>query len=755
MELIVSIVVLAGIVLVAIFAIGLVFSRLYKRASKEQSFVRTGFGGQKVIMNGGALVLPVLHEIIHVNMNTLRLEVRRVDEQSLITKDRMRVDVTAAFYVRVKPTEESIADAAQTLGTRTLEPNALKDLVEGKFVDALRSVAAEMTMSDLQDQRTSFVQKVQSVVSEDLRKNGLELESVSLTGLDQTKREFFNPQNAFDAEGLTRLTEEIETRRKQRNAIEQDAEVSVRQKNLEAEQQKLEISKQEQYLKLSQEQDIAQRTAEQISLVSRTQAEKQREAEEAKILAQQQVDQTRINAERQIKEKDVEKHRAIQSAEIASARAVEVERIEKDRNLQEKEVERQRAIQVAEIEKQKATQLADQTRATEIAVKSKDQSVAEAQANKARADAVREEEAVVTVRETAKAERAKAVLLVEARREAEQNAIEVTVAADADKKAALDKAESVTTLAEADAQAEKIRAEAQRIKNQVEAEGKRIINEALNLLSAEQIAMQVRMELIRQLPEIIKESVKPMERIEGIKIIQWNGFDAASPGRAGPARLGQPRRSARQQRVALPRAGAAGGLAAQGAGDEGRRHQRPDRRSEAGAADAALTGSRGAIVLELTAKAQRRTQRTSSSTTASRTDSASSFALLCVFAPLRSSRVSCSAASNSCTGMLQPGTTSPALSMSSSPRMRTAQGERKVVTVRCCGLMTITSRVPACSQSSTFSSTSAKVSVCAMTSTARSGAPGQKPWMSPTVSMRSRCTNATSGPRTWSGFDAS
>ena len=533
MQMILSMVVLAGIVLVAIFSIGLVFSRLYKRASKEQSFVRTGFGGQKVIMNGGALVLPVLHEIIHVNMNTLRLEVRRVDEQSLITKDRMRVDVTAAFYVRVKPTEESIADAAQTLGTRTLEPSALKDLVEGKFVDALRSVAAEMTMSDLQDQRTSFVQKVQAVVSEDLRKNGLELESVSLTGLDQTKREFFNPQNAFDAEGLTRLTEEIETRRKQRNAIEQDAEVSVRQKNLEAEQQKLEISKQEQYLKLAQEQDIAQRTAEQISQVSRIQAEKQREAEEAKIVAQQQVDQTRINAERQIKEKDVEKHRAIQSAEIASARAVEVERIEKDRNLQEKEVERQRAIQVAEIEKQKATQLADQTRATEIAMKSKDQSLAEAQANKARADAVREEEAVVTVRETAKAERAKAVLLVEARREAEQNAIEVTVAADADKKAAVDKADAVTTLAEADAQAEKIRAEAQRIKNQVEAEGKRIINEALNLLSAEQIAMQVRIELIRQLPEIIKESVKPMERIEGIKIIQWNGLDGAAPGTPG------------------------------------------------------------------------------------------------------------------------------------------------------------------------------------------------------------------------------
>ena len=75
----------SALILVAIMAIGLILARLYRRASKEVSFVRTGFGGQKVIMNGGALVLPVLHEVIPVNMNTLRLEVRRANEQALIT----------------------------------------------------------------------------------------------------------------------------------------------------------------------------------------------------------------------------------------------------------------------------------------------------------------------------------------------------------------------------------------------------------------------------------------------------------------------------------------------------------------------------------------------------------------------------------------------------------------------------------------------------------------------------------------------
>ena len=43
--------------------------------------MRTGLGGQKVVMNGGALVLPIVHEVIPVNMNTLRLEVSRGREQ--------------------------------------------------------------------------------------------------------------------------------------------------------------------------------------------------------------------------------------------------------------------------------------------------------------------------------------------------------------------------------------------------------------------------------------------------------------------------------------------------------------------------------------------------------------------------------------------------------------------------------------------------------------------------------------------------
>ena len=509
----VSIGIIAGVILVALFVLGLILTRLYRRASKEVSFVRTGFGGEKVIMNGGAMVLPVLHEIIPVNMNTLRLEVRRAAQQALITRDRMRVDVMAEFYVRVKPSAESIATAAQTLGMKTMSPDELKDLVEGKFVDALRAVAAEMAMEELHEKRVDFVQKVQQVVSEDLFKNGLELETVSLTGLDQTSFEFFNPQNAFDAEGLTKLTETIEGRRKKRNEIEQDTDLAIKTKNLEAEQQRLKISREEEYAKLEQEREIAVRRAEQEASIAEQEAQKKREAEEAKIAAEREVDLKRIAAERDIKNEDIRKAQAVEQAEV---------------------------------ERRKAIELAEQDRAIAVAEKSRAESEAKAEADKARAAAVREEESVITVRETERAERAKAVELIAAEEAAQKDAISLTVAAEAEKQAAQDRAEAVRIAAEAEAEAEKHRlqakgeadakillAQAQEQQYKVDAEGTRAVNEAANVLSVEQVEMQVRLALLKHLPDIIRESVRPMEKIEDIKILQVNGLGGFAGGANG------------------------------------------------------------------------------------------------------------------------------------------------------------------------------------------------------------------------------
>ncbi|WP_143871412.1 flotillin family protein [Catenovulum sediminis] len=493
--------VVAGIGLVSLLLIGIIFSKLYQRASKEVSFVRTGLGGEKVIKDGGAIVLPVLQDIIPVNMNTLKLEVHRSADQALITKDRMRVDVTVEFYLRVAPNSEAIATAAQTLGKRTLQVDALKALIEGKFVDVLRASAAEMSMQELHEMRSDFVQRVQNNVRIDLEKNGLELESVSLTAMDQTDPKFFRVDNAFDAEGLTQLTKITEERKKVRNDIERENETLIKQRNLEAEEQQLNIARQSEHARIQQHREIEVTRAAQNAEIEKDKAKQEQEA---------------------------------QLARISAERSVEEARIAKEQEIEALEIEKQKRLREAEIRSQSLLEIAEQDKAIALAAKSEQESAAKAEAKKAESSAVAAEEQVISVRETAVAERRKNIELIKAKEEAEKAAVSIQVAAEAEKSAALDKADALKTeaqaqadkiniAAEAQAKAEKITAQAKAETYRVEAEGKKALHEADNLLSQSQIEYQLKLALYKHLPEIVRESVKPMENIDGIKIVQMNG----------------------------------------------------------------------------------------------------------------------------------------------------------------------------------------------------------------------------------------
>ena len=490
----ITIAIYIGAFILGFIAILILLTTLYRRASKETAFVRTGVGGEKVVMNGGALVFPVFHETMPVNMNTLVLSVVRKDTEALITLDRLRIDVKAEFYVRVRPDDGSIAMAAQTLGQRTMQPEMLKDLVEGKFVDALRSVAAGMSMNELHEQRADFVQKVQQVSSSDLAMNGLELESVSLTGLDQTSIEHFNANNAFDAEGLTKLTEQIEARKKLRNDIEQDTRVQMETKNLEADQKSFEIGRDTEYARLQQEREVEVRRAAQTSEIASEQAMREREAEAARIQAKKEVDSQQIEADR-----------AVEEARIDQVRALEIARQEQ--------------------------QIAVQN-------KSREESQAKAEADAARALAVAAEEQVATARESEVAERQKKIELIEAAKVAERDAISIKVEAEAEKDAALNRAEAARLEAKGDADAEILRAEADRVRFEVEAAGQQAVNEAANILSMDQISLQTKLALLKVLPEVVRESAKPMEAIDSIKIVQVDGLTNGGGASGGAANDG-------------------------------------------------------------------------------------------------------------------------------------------------------------------------------------------------------------------------
>ena len=61
------------VAIIAIVVIVYLLHWLYHRSTKEIAFVRTGFGGEKVVINGGALVLPIIHEVTPVNLSLIHI----------------------------------------------------------------------------------------------------------------------------------------------------------------------------------------------------------------------------------------------------------------------------------------------------------------------------------------------------------------------------------------------------------------------------------------------------------------------------------------------------------------------------------------------------------------------------------------------------------------------------------------------------------------------------------------------------------
>jgi len=486
---------IVGVVVIIILA------KFYQRSSKDVAFVRTGLGGEKVVLTGGKLSIPIVHQITPVNMNTLRLDVKRIESNALVTKDRMRVDLHVVFYVRVMGDKAGVALAAQTLGSRTLNQESIQNLLEGKFVDSMRSITAEMTLDELHEQGKDFVSKISAIIQESIAYNGLELESVSLSTMNQSAKEFFNSDNTFDAEGLVKITRDIEKSRKTRNEIEREAELVIHQTNLEAEEKGLSIKYKSEVARLKTESDIAKSKSEQTTEISNVQAIQKSEAKEIEISENERIEKIRL----------------------ASELILSKEKISTEKNIRSAEIDKTKDLEIMEIESQTALKVAEEERERTLLSKKTERSLESVNTSEAKAKAVIADEKINTSRETAIAEREKLLSLLKAKRMAEEKSIAVRLAAEAEKDAATNIAKATEIIANA-------KAAALRVEQLAKADGLVQLNEAANILSAAQVEMKIKLQAIDKLPEIIKESVKPIENIDGIKIVDIGGLGLNSDG---------------------------------------------------------------------------------------------------------------------------------------------------------------------------------------------------------------------------------
>lgn len=462
-------------ILVAIALLVAFLQRYYRKATREKALLRTGLGGQKVVMDGGFIALPFLHRVEEIPMRTMRIEIRRAGEKSLMTEDRLRVDVEMAFYLRVEPTRDGVATAAQALGARALRPDEIGNLFEGRFIDAVQAIVASYTMEALHEKRGAFVKAVREALAENLVQNGLHLESASLIRLDQAAFSELDQNNAFNAVGMRRLAEVITENRKQRAQIEADADLAVRQTDLNAMKRRLDIEREQ------QEAEIAQRhTIEELRADTDSRTEASRQAAQ----------------------------RASETARIERARDLRLAEIDSDLELRRSEVEALLAAETAKIDSEIALA---RKRIEEIAIQ---------------AQAERERIAVIEAQERLQSEKERLI----AEREGATALIRIKHTADASGEKARGEAASMVEKARGEAAAAELRAAGRRHESAAETEARKARIAAENQQSEALMRMKLERQKIDRLPELAERMMKPLEKIESIRINHIAGLGFGGGG---------------------------------------------------------------------------------------------------------------------------------------------------------------------------------------------------------------------------------
>lgn len=472
------------IVLIVIAVLAVLFlNRFYVKSTRETALVRTGMGGRRVLIDGGALALPILHRVERINMRTTRLRIERAGGSALISEDRLRVDVSMEFHVRVQPDADGIATAAQAFGAKTYRDEDMQALLEGKLVDAVQAEVAARTMDALHERRDVFVEAVATRLAPNLARSGMLLESASLTRLDQTPFTALDENNAFNAVGMRRLAETISENRKARVQIETEADIAVRTRHLEQTKRRLAI---------------------------------EREQEEAELAKRLDLEKRRIDLDTEIANARTEADRIEEEARIARARDIKRAEIERDLVLRQQEIEALLAVETAKLDN-----------AIRIAAKRGEEQAAAARFESSRSKVIEAQEAVQTAKDIAAAERARQLALLKAEEEAEVEDRRIK-----------SQVGTILSLAKAEGDATQVRAEAERHRLIAESEGRAALIESENSQSEQILRLRLEMHKLDKLPEITAQMMKPVEKIESIRINHISGLGPSGGGGEGGSQGG-------------------------------------------------------------------------------------------------------------------------------------------------------------------------------------------------------------------------
>jgi len=446
-----------GIVGITIFGMLGLFRAFYVKVPQGTALIVNDMTPDPKVHFTGALVYPVIYKKELMRISLITLEIDRRAKDGLICKDNMRADITVAFYLRVNETREDVLKVAKSLGAeRASDREAVGDLFNAKFSEALKTVGKQIDFVKLFEDRIFFREKIVEVIGDDL--NGYALEDVAIDYLEQTSKQSLDPDNILDAEGIRKITEITAKSNILTNEFERNEELAMKKKNVETKEAMLALERQQ-----------ADAEARQLREIATIQAREKAETRKVEEEERQKAQTAYIDTERELAIQEENKQREVEIAAQNRQRTIgiEIEKVKRARDLEI--VAREREVELQTIDKEKSIEIEKKDIASIISERiAVERTVAE------------QEEKIKEVRLISEAERIKQVTIIDAHAAAEEALVKEVKAAEAQETKAKHRAAEINTIAQAELEASSKQAEAEKKL----AEGKQATEAASGLAQA-------------------------------------------------------------------------------------------------------------------------------------------------------------------------------------------------------------------------------------------------------------------------------
>ncbi|MDE0325753.1 MAG: SPFH domain-containing protein [Candidatus Poribacteria bacterium] len=292
-----------------------------------------------------------------------------------------------------------------------------------------------------------------------------------------------------------------------------------------------------QTVQLAMEQQVQQREIEKNLVVETAQIDQMRQVELAEIAKTLAVEITRIAQEQQVETREIEKELMVEKAKIAQEEGVSLRDIERELVVQTTRFAQEQQVQQREIEKNLVVETAqiDQMRQVELAEIAKMLNVEQSRINQELRVALSDEDRKIDVANkqqvTALAEKEQLVA------EAERMGAEVNVTATEEVMSAEWQREVAVIGAEAQAQPIERLADAVLAEARAKAQGEMAEYEARNVAEQRVLVQEAILELINDADDIIEQLMKPVEKIDSIKILDMGSDGQGGINRSNMGRL--------------------------------------------------------------------------------------------------------------------------------------------------------------------------------------------------------------------------